>query len=70
MNLTASDIMNKDVVTFEHDITVREAFKIITTRQFSGAPVVDDDETLIGIVTEKDLLAAVSLASVGSKCYG
>ena len=62
MNLTALDVMNGDVVTFRHDTSVREAFKIIANKNFSGAPVVNDDDELIGVVTEKDLLAAISLA--------
>ena len=63
MNLTASDVMNRDVVTFQRDTSVREAFRIIATKNFSGAPVINDDDELIGVVTEKDLLASISLAS-------
>ena len=63
MNLTASDVMNGDVVTFQRDTSVREAFKIIANRNFSGAPVINDDNELMGVVTEKDLLAAISLSS-------
>ena len=63
MNLTASDIMNEDVITLRRNDSLRKAFKIIATKNFSGAPVVNDDDELIGVVTEKDLLAAVSLAS-------
>ena len=63
MNFTASDVMNGDVVTFQRDTSVREAFRIITNKNFSGAPVVNDDDELIGVVTERDLLATISLAS-------
>ena len=63
MNLTASDIMNEDVITLRRNDSLRKAFKIIATKNFNGAPVVNDDDELIGVVTEKDLLAAVSLAS-------
>ena len=63
MNLTASDIMNEDVITLRRNDSLRKAFKIIATKNFSGAPVVNGDDELIGVVTEKDLLAAVSLAS-------
>ena len=70
MNLTAADVMNRDVVTFRQDSSLKEAFKIIATRNFSGAPVVNDDDELIGVVTEKDLLASVSLASSTPGQYG
>ena len=56
MNLTASDVMNKDVITFQQHNSVREAFEIIANENFSGAPVVNEDDELIGVVTEKDLL--------------
>ena len=61
--------MNRDVVTFRRDTCVREAFKIIANKNFSGAPVVDDADELIGVVTEKDLLAAVSLGSTTQGQY-
>ena len=54
--------MNKDVITFQQHNSVREAFEIIANENFSGAPVVNEDDELIGVVTEKDLLATVSLA--------
>ena len=63
MDLTASDVMNEDVITFRRNDSVRKVFKIIATKNFSGAPVVNDDDELIGVVTEKDLLATVSLVS-------
>jgi CBS domain-containing protein len=62
MNLTALDIMNGDVISFQPDTSVREALKEIANKNFSGAPVVNDDDELIGVVTEKDLLATISFA--------
>jgi CBS domain-containing protein len=69
MNFTASDVMNEDVVTFQRDTTVREAFEIIINKDFSGAPVVNDDNMIIGVVTEKDLLATVSLEASAQGQY-
>ena len=53
MNLTALDIMNGDVISFQPDTSVREALKEIANKNFSGAPVVNDDDELIGVVTER-----------------
>ncbi len=69
MNFTASDVMNGDVVTFRRDTTIREAFNIIVNKNFSGAPVINDDNMVIGVVTEKDLLATVSLKAGAQDQY-
>jgi CBS domain-containing protein len=61
MKFTASDVMNENVVTFQAGISVREAFVIIKNENFSGAPVVNDDNVLIGVITEMDLLASITL---------
>jgi CBS-domain-containing membrane protein len=54
--LTAGEVMTKDVVTVKKETSIRELAGIFTTRRISCAPVVDDAGTLIGIVTETDLV--------------
>lgn len=54
--LTAGEVMTKDVVAVRKDTTIRELAEIFTTRRISCAPVVDQDGTLVGIVTETDLV--------------
>ncbi len=54
--LTAKDIMTKEVVSVRRDTPVREALQIMLVNKISGIPVVKEDMTLVGIVTEKDLL--------------
>lgn len=54
--LTAGEVMTKDVVTVKKETTIRELAGIFTTRRISCAPVVDNEGTLIGIVTETDLV--------------
>lgn len=53
---TAGDIMMRDVKTIPHDATLRDAAALLTTYNISGAPVVDDDGKIVGIVSESDLL--------------
>ena len=54
--LTAKDIMTKEVVSVRRDTPVREALQLMLVHKISGMPVVKEDMTLVGIVTEKDLL--------------
>ena len=52
----AQDIMTREVVTVEETLSVRELAKILSDNKISGAPVVDIQGTLIGVVTENDLI--------------
>ncbi|HDK16450.1 MAG TPA: CBS domain-containing protein [Nitrospirae bacterium] len=55
--LKARDFMTRDVVTVSPEATVEELAKLLSEHQISGAPVVDADNRLIGIVTENDLIS-------------
>jgi CBS domain-containing protein len=55
--LKAKDIMTTDVITVKEDTTVGEIGRIFIEKEISGAPVVDDDGRLLGIVTEHDLIS-------------
>jgi len=50
--------MTTQPVTVTADTTVRQALSIIETRKLRHLPVLDADEALVGIVSEKDLLRA------------
>jgi len=53
---TASEIMMKDVVTLKEDTPVFEAVEIMLAHRISGAPVVDDEMNLVGVLSEKDVV--------------
>lgn len=55
--LTAEEIMTRDVITVEEDTPIREAMEIMLKEQVSGVPVVSDDRSLAGVLSEKDVLA-------------
>jgi CBS domain-containing protein len=54
--LKAKDIMTKEVVSLRQDTPVEEALELLLAHEIAGLPVVEEDMTLVGIVTEKDLL--------------
>ena len=52
----AKDVMTEEVVSVRLDTPVEEALELLLEHEISGVPVVGEDMTLLGIVTEKDLL--------------
>jgi CBS domain-containing protein len=54
--VTAADLMSQPAVTIGPDETVTSAARLMYDRRVKRLPVVDDDGTLIGIVTRSDVL--------------
>ncbi len=54
--LTAKDIMTTKVRWIPVSTTVAEATKMFIEEMISGAPVVDDDGDMVGVVSIKDFL--------------
>ena len=52
----ALDVMVRDVATVKSDDKVSEAIRLLAEHDVSALPVVGDDETVIGIISEADLL--------------
>lgn len=58
---TAKDIMVSDgLITLRADHTLRDAIKVMLQRRISGAPVVENDMHLIGILSEHDCLRVIA----------
>lgn len=55
--ITAGEIMSAPVVTVPTRATRAQIAATLTRNQISGAPVVDDAGTVLGLVSEHDLLA-------------
>jgi len=55
-DITAKDIMSGNVLTVPADMPVHEIAKFFTTKMISGAPVVDVDGKLIGVVSVSDIV--------------
>jgi CBS domain-containing protein len=54
--MNIGDIMTQEVISIGPGATVRDAAQLMLTEHVSGLPVIDDSHTLVGIVTEGDLL--------------
>lgn len=57
--LRARDIMTTNVVCVQRQTPIYEAAELLVGNDITGMPVVEDDMTLIGILSEKDLLRLV-----------
>jgi CBS domain-containing protein len=55
--LKAKEIMTKRVISVKTNTPIYDALKLIASYGISGLPVVEDDMTLVGIVSEKDVLS-------------
>jgi CBS domain-containing protein len=49
-------IMKTDVITVKRQTQIYEAIRTFVENNITGLPVVDDDMTLAGIISEKDVL--------------
>lgn len=61
--IRVKDFMTQKPLTFAPDTDLLEAAQMLLERRASGAPVVDAQGSLVGILTERDYLKAVLSAT-------
>ena len=54
------DFMSRDLVTFKPDQKVIEVVEILIKHRISGGPVVNDQNELVGMISEGDCLKQIS----------
>jgi predicted transcriptional regulator len=54
-----SEFMATKVMTFDPEMTIDEATAVLAKNKFSGAPVVNEKNELIGMLSEKDCLKTI-----------
>ena len=55
-----SEIMNTSVVAFRTDTDIYEAIRVFVKKRFSGAPVIDENTKVVGILSELDCLRVLT----------
>ena len=60
-----SNIMTTDVITVHTQTPINEAIEILINNNITGLPVVNKDRSLIGIISEKDIMKL--LYSIGGR---
>jgi predicted transcriptional regulator len=68
--LKAKDLMTKEVITVNEEMSVVDLAKILCENKISGVPVVDKDKKLVGVVTEKDLINIIFSGNVRNTKVG
>ena len=58
--VTAKDLMSREVVSVHPDTTLLDVAKVLAEHNFDGVPVSDNENHLVGIVTEYDLINKTS----------
>ena len=52
-------VRSSDMITFRPDQSIQEVIDIIIEKRISGAPVLDSQRKLVGIISEKDCLRVI-----------
>src|SRR4051812_22051172 len=67
MLLTAADIMTRSVVCTKSSDTVARAARILSEHNISAVPVSDASGAVVGMVSERDLIASLSEGSMAKR---
>jgi CBS domain-containing protein len=63
---TVADIMTRTLTTVSPETSIREVARTLCDKRISGVPVVDADGTLVGIISESDLMVhAAAIGEIG-----
>lgn len=58
-DLKVDEIMSRKVATIQQTEIIGDAARVMLEKKFSGLPVVDDADHLVGIITESDIFRLV-----------
>ena len=57
-DLPVTDVMSSPAITLSPDTTVEEAIRLLVEREIEGAPVVDAEGRLVGLLDDGDLIVS------------
>ena len=56
MNKTVAEVMTSEPFTVNPKTPLKDAIKILVEKRISGLPVVDEQDELVGVISESDLM--------------
>ncbi|AXE24246.1 hypothetical protein C0216_12975 [Streptomyces globosus] len=56
-HIKVADLMTDEVVTVTRDTAFKDVAKLLAQHDISGVPVLDDEDRVVGVVSQTDLLA-------------
>lgn len=65
--IVAKDIMISDIITVTKNTKLRKVIHLLVQNRITGLPVIDEDNQLIGMVTEKDVLEVLYSGKIKGK---
>jgi CBS domain-containing protein len=54
--IKVKDVMSTNVISVKKDDSIFDAVELLVEKQLSGLPVIEDDMTLVGLLSEKDVV--------------
>ncbi|MBP8130103.1 MAG: CBS domain-containing protein [Candidatus Hydrogenedentes bacterium] len=63
--LTAREVMATNLVTVAENTPIQTAMRLIVENDITGLPVVDEEQKLVGVVSEKDMLKVLYQPHLG-----
>lgn len=54
-------VMTEKVIAVRQDTEIKEAARLLSENRISGMPVIDENERVIGVVSEADILASAGI---------
>ena len=68
--LKTKRIMIKDVISVHRETPLLDAMQLLVDKGISGLPVVDSENTIIGVISEKDCLKLLISDMITKKRIG
>jgi len=66
--IKVEEIMTPNPITVPIDYTIEEAAELLLFNKINGAPILDHERNLVGVITEKDLFKAlISITGVSKR---
>lgn len=56
MSITAREIMTTPVISVKENQTIKEVIDLLAKHKFSGVPVVDENDVVVGILSDTDIV--------------
>jgi len=61
LKIPVKDVMTLTVIAVKEDSDINEAARLLSEGNVSGLPVVDNEESVMGVITEADILSAAGM---------
>ena len=65
--ILAKDIMTKNIISVKEYTPIYEALALLSENHISGMPVIDEDNSVLGILSEKDVLKVMIDPRLGAQ---